>query len=217
LFSRRSAIQATVASVSSANQRIQRLRRSGTGYFPLSQCRTDLSDTPNRRASHSPGMPRCSRIVLNSAAVSIVFSFTKGKKGGRPATAPTSPSHSSTPGDRGVGVAVCDLPGAGSFPAVLGEHGFGGGQRLVDDVVGVRGHGDRPSGDLATEGVEGLAVDLPDLLAAQHFNGAATVVGDVVGQRDRDGVVPGLVDEAEAVGLVDLGGELGGEDVVQVL
>src|SRR5690606_29979223 len=79
----------------------------------------------------------------------------------------------------------------GGLPAVLGEHVFGGGQRLVDDVVGVRGHGDRPSGDLATEGVEGLAVDLPDLLAAQHFNGAATVVGDVVGQRDRDGVVRG--------------------------
>src|SRR5690606_2591195 len=117
-------------------------------------------------------------------------SFTKGKKGGRPAAAPTSPSHSSAPGDGGVGVAVCDLPGAGGLPAVLGEHVFGGGQRLGDDVVGVRVHGDRPSGDLATEGVEGLAVDLPDLLAAQHFNGAATVVGDVVGQRDRDGVVP---------------------------
>src|SRR5690606_29315582 len=185
--------------------------RSGTGYFPLSQCRTDLSETPNRRASHSPGIPRCSRIVLNSAAVSMVllqpcrldiaFSLTKRKKGGRPATAPTSPSHSSTPGDGGVGVAVCDLPGAGGLPAVLGEHGFGGGQRLVDDVVGVRGHGDRPSGDLATEGVDGLTADLPDLLAAQNFNGAATVVGDVVGQRDRDGVI-GLVDEAEAVGLV---------------
>src|SRR5690606_27243015 len=164
--------------------------RSGTGYFPLSQCRTDLSETPNRRASHSPGIPRCSRRVLNSAAVSIVFSFTKGKKGGRPAAAPTSPSHSSAPGDRGVGVAVCDLPGAGGLPAVLGQHGFGGGQRLVDDVVGVRGHVDRPSGDLATERVDGLTADLPDLLAAQHFNGAATVVGDVVGQRDRDGVVP---------------------------
>src|SRR5690554_1436423 len=174
--------------------------RSGTGYFPLSQCLTDLSDTPKRRAIHSPGIPRCSRSVLNSAAVSMVllqpcrldiaFSLTKRKKGGRPATAPTSPSHSSTPGDRGVGVAVCDLPGAGSLPAVLAEHGFGSGQRLVDDVVSVRGHGDRPSGDPATEGVEGLAVDLPDLLAAQHFNGAATVVGDVVGQRDRDGVVP---------------------------
>src|SRR5690606_34794213 len=175
--------------------------RSGTGYFPLSQCLTDLSETPNRRAIHSPGIPRCSRIVLNSAAVSIVFSFTKGKKGGRPAAAPTSPSHSSASGDRGVGIAVCDLPGAGGLPAVLGEHVFGGGQRLVDDVVGVRGHRDRPSGDLATEGVEGLAVDLPDLLAAQHLHDAATVVGDVVGQRDRDGVV-GLVDEAEAVGLV---------------
>src|SRR5690554_7849150 len=163
--------------------------RSGTGYFPLSQCRTDLSETPKRRASHSPGTPRCSRSVLNSAAVNIVL-LHKGKKGGRPATAPTSPSHSSAPGDGGVGVAVCDLPGAGGLPAVLGEHGFGGGQRLVDDVVGVRGHGDRPSGDLATKGVEGLAVDLPDLLAAQHFNGAAAVVGDVVGQRDRDGVVP---------------------------
>src|SRR5690554_5868990 len=158
--------------------------RSGTGYFPLSQCLTDLSETPNRRASHSPGIPRCSRRVLISAAVSIVFAFTKGKKGGRPAMASTSPSHSSAPGDGGVGVAVCDLPGAGSFPAVLAEHGFGGGQRLVDDVVGVRGHGDRPSGDLATEGVDDLTADLPDLLAAQHFNGAATVVGDVVGQSE---------------------------------
>src|SRR5690554_5575764 len=119
--------------------------RSGTGYFPLSQCLTDLSETPNRRASHSPGIPRCSRSVLNSAAVSIVFfrccrttRSQREKKGGRPAAAPTSPSHSSAPGDGGVGVAVCDLPEAGSFPAVLGEHGFGGGQRLVDDVVGVR-------------------------------------------------------------------------------
>ena len=68
--------------------------------------------------------------------------------------------------------------------------------------VGVRGHGDRPFGGLVTEGVDGLAVDLPDLLAAQHFNGAATVVGDVVGQSDRDGVVPGLVDEAEVLGLL---------------
>src|SRR5690606_592088 len=87
----------------------------------------------------------------------------------------------------------------------------------VDDVVGVRGYGDRPSGDLATEGVDGLAVDLPDLLAAQHLHDAATVVGDVVGQRDRDGVVPGLVDEAEAVGLVDGGGEKLGEPIAPVV
>src|SRR5690606_38601505 len=147
----------------------------------------------------------------STCRLDIAFSFTKGKKGGRPAAVPTSPSHSSTPGDGGVGVAVCDLPGAGSLPAVLGEHAFGGGQRLVDDVVGVRGHRDRPPGDLATEGVDGLAVDLPDPLAAQHLHDAATVVDDVVGQRDRDGVVPGLVDEAEAVGLVDGGGEKLGE------
>src|SRR5690606_39174834 len=165
------------------------------------------------RASHSTGIPRCSRRVLNSAAVSIVFSFTKEKKGGRPATAPTSPSHTSTPGDRGAGVAVCDLPGAGGLPAVLGEHGFGGGERLVDDVVGVRGHGDRPSGDPVTEGVEGLAVVLPDLLAAQNFNGAATVVGDVVGQRDRDGVVPSSRAHSRSFrsgpGAVPRGGGLG--------
>src|SRR5690554_8046219 len=93
--------------------------RSGTGYFPLSQCRTDLSETPKRRASHSPGIPRCSRRVLNSAAVNIVL-LHKGKKkgGGQPPTAPTSPSHSSTPGDGGVGVAVCDLPGAGCLPEI---------------------------------------------------------------------------------------------------
>src|SRR5690606_5566753 len=135
----------------SASQRIQRLMRSGTGYFPLSQCRTDLSETPKRRASHSPGIPRCSRSVLNSAAVSIVFSFTKEKKGGGQPRRRPPRAIPSAPGDRGVGVAVCDLPGAGGLPAVLGEHVFGGGQRLVDDVVGVRGHGDRPSGDLATE------------------------------------------------------------------
>src|SRR5690606_19785330 len=69
----------------------------------------------------------------STCRLDIAFSFTKGKKGGRPAAVPTSPSHSSTPGDGGVGVAVCDLPGAGSLPAVLGEHAFGGGQRLVDD------------------------------------------------------------------------------------
>src|SRR5690606_39656284 len=124
----------TMTSFTTASLRSHRLVRSAIGYFPLSQCLTDLSDTPNRRACHSPGIPRCSRIVLNSAAVSNVFSFTKRKKGGRPATAPTSPSHSSAPGDGGVGVAVCDLPGAGGLPAVLGEHVFGGGQRLVDDV-----------------------------------------------------------------------------------
>src|SRR5690606_41542858 len=110
-------------------------------------------------------------------------------------------------GARGVGVPFCDLPVDVGLPPLLGEHGFGGGQRLVDGVVGVRGYGDRASGDLATEGVDDLAVDLPELLAAQHLHDAATVVGDVVGQRDRDGVVPGLVDEAEAVGLVDGGGE----------
>src|SRR5690606_2408711 len=127
--------------------------RSGTGYFPLSQCRTDLSETPNRRASHSPGIPRCSRSVLNSAAVSIVFSRCcrttrsqrEKKGGGQPRRRPPR-AIPSDPGDGGVGVAVCDLPGTGGLPAVLGEHVYGGGQRLVDDVVGVRGDGGRATG-----------------------------------------------------------------------
>src|SRR5690606_2579904 len=122
--------------------------RSGTGYFPLSQCLTDLSETPNRRASHSPGIPRCSRSVLNSAAVSIVFSRCcrttrsqrEKKGGGQPRRRPPR-AIPSAPGDGRVHRVSGVLPLlSNDLPAGRLQQLLGGGDGAGGGVVGVHVH-----------------------------------------------------------------------------
>src|SRR5690606_23598130 len=171
-------------------------------------------------------------ILLLSALFSpgvVVQLVHKGKKGGRSATAPTSPSHSSAPGDGRVHRVSGVLPLlSNDLPAGRLQQLLGGGDGAGGGVVGVHVHaGVGLVDDPVAEAVDGgflVVLDVvADHLPLDHRHVAVPVGHDVRRDRDRGHVAVGVGEllgvavPGEAVGLVNLGGELGGEDVVQVL
>src|SRR5690606_36482559 len=233
----------TNSPVCASRRSTSRRTPSGIGYFPASQCRMVRVDTPRWPASHSLDTPSHSRTMRNSASVmrsssgmpsgspycvgSELYCIESSKRGA-PDPRPGAQWHVSGAGDGRVHRVSRDLPLADDLPAGRLQQLLGGGDGAGGGVVGVHVHAgvgvvDDPDAEPVDGGLGAVLVAVAEDLPLDDDHVAAAVGHDVRRGGDGGDVAVRVVELlgvlavlGEAVGLVDLGGELGGAGFVQL-